>query len=257
MKLEVLLSLMNLNKKDLSKMNITSDTIVINQCKKEGYEEYKNFKIYSYDEVGAANSRNRALDNSSADILLFGDDDVIYEDNFEEIIIKEFSNNPKADVLVFNIHSPNRLAKENKKNKRIHFYNYMRYTTTRIAVRRKSIIDNNIRFNTLFGPGSKYSHGDDTIFLKDCLKKGLKIYANTNYLGTVYQNNSTWFKGYNKKFFYDKGVIFTELSRTFKYFLFIQFLIRHKESLNKISFINAFKCMCEGSNDYLASIKDR
>ena len=41
MKLEVLLSVMNLNKKDLDKMNITSKCTVINQCKTNKQEKYK------------------------------------------------------------------------------------------------------------------------------------------------------------------------------------------------------------------------
>ena len=61
MKLEVLLSVMNLNKKDLDKMNITSKCTVINQCGKNKQEKYKNFNIYSYDEIGTSNSRNRGL----------------------------------------------------------------------------------------------------------------------------------------------------------------------------------------------------
>lgn len=59
MKLEVLLSVMNLNIKDLDKMNITTKCTVINQSKIEGFKKYKNFNIYSYKEKGLANSRNR------------------------------------------------------------------------------------------------------------------------------------------------------------------------------------------------------
>ena len=59
MNLQVLLSVMDLKKDDLDKMNIASKCVVINQCDKDGYEKYKNFDIYSYTERGAANSRNR------------------------------------------------------------------------------------------------------------------------------------------------------------------------------------------------------
>ena len=55
MKLEVLLSLMNLNKKNLDKMNINTHCTVINQCGKDGYEKYKNFDVYSYNEKGDSN----------------------------------------------------------------------------------------------------------------------------------------------------------------------------------------------------------
>ena len=39
MKLEVLLSVMNLDKKDLDKQNITSKCTVINQCDNESFEK--------------------------------------------------------------------------------------------------------------------------------------------------------------------------------------------------------------------------
>ena len=46
MKLEVLLSVMNLDKKDLDKMNITSKCTVINQTNKNSHVKYKNFEIF-------------------------------------------------------------------------------------------------------------------------------------------------------------------------------------------------------------------
>ena len=97
MKLEVLLSVMNLDKKELDKMNITSKCIVINQCNKEGYTKYKNFDIYSYKDKGVSNSRNHAIEHSKGDILLFCDNDLIYSDKYEKDIINEFKNNKDAD----------------------------------------------------------------------------------------------------------------------------------------------------------------
>ena len=69
MNLQVLLSVMDLKKDDLDKMNIASKCVVINQCDKDGYEKYKNFDIYSYTERGAANSRNRGLEHITEDII--------------------------------------------------------------------------------------------------------------------------------------------------------------------------------------------
>ena len=84
MELEVLLSVMNLNIKDLDKMNISSKCVVINQCDKKEHKKYKNFDIYSYKEVGLSNSRNRGLEHIKSDIILLCDDDVVYKDNYVE-----------------------------------------------------------------------------------------------------------------------------------------------------------------------------
>ncbi|MBQ3415429.1 MAG: glycosyltransferase family 2 protein [Clostridia bacterium] len=150
MNLEVILSVMNIKKENLDKMNIMSKCVVINQCDENGYEKYGNFNIYSYTERGAANSRNRGLEHSTEDIILLCDDDVVYDEGYEQKVLEEFENNHKADVIIFNMYSPNRKKKTIKKNKRLHIYNSLHYATCNIAFRRKSI--GNIKFNPMFGP---------------------------------------------------------------------------------------------------------
>lgn len=254
MNLEVLLSVMNLNKKDLNKMNITSKCTVINQCGVTKKEKYKNFNIYSYDEKGLSNSRNRGLEHITENIILLCDDDVIYNKDYEKIVIDEFKKNKKADVIIFNLECPNRKVKMNKMNKRLHFHNILRYSSWRIAFKRKSI--ENIKFNIMFGSGAKYRHGEDTLFLTECLRKKLRVYSNKNYIGKVYHNKSLWFKGYNEKFFYDKGALFTAINPNLRHLLILQYLIRHKEVLEIIKFKKAFKLMLEGSKDYLNYYKE-
>lgn len=251
MKLEVLLSVMNINKKDLDKMNITSKCTVINQCKENKTEKYKNFNIYSYNELGAANSRNRGLEHISEDIILLCDDDVIYNEEYEKKVLNEFIRNPKADLIMFNMYSPNRKKRTIKKNKRLHLYNSLHYATCNIAFRRKSVKD--IRFNPLFGPNGVYKKagGDDTMFIVSCLNKKLKIYSCTQNLGTVYHEKSTWFDECNEQFFFDKGALFTAINRRLRKLLCLQFLVRHKEFRKKIKFFKAFKIMLQGSNDYI------
>lgn len=251
MKLEVMLSVMNLNKNDLDKMNINTKCTVINQCDKNEFEKYKNFDIYSYNERGLANSRNRGFEKVTDDIIILCDDDVVYDKDYEKIILDEFKNNSKADIIIFNLNCINRKIKMNKKFRRVHFYNALRYSSVRIAFKRSSIKD--IRFNGEFGAGAKYSSGEDTLFLVDCLRKGLKIYSSPKYLGTVYYFKSSWFNGYNEKFFYDKGALFTAINCRLRYFLIIQYLFRHREVLGEIKFMNAFKIMLRGSRDYLYS----
>lgn len=250
MKLEVMLSVMNLNKKDLNKMNISTKCTVINQCKKNCFEKYKNFNIYSYNELGAANSRNRGLEHITEDIILICDDDVVYEKDYEEKVIKEFSNHPDADMIIFNFINPFRSKRINKKSKRLHFYNSLNYAAYNIAFKKNS--RGNITMNTLFGPGATYkSGGDDTLFIVDFLKNRLKIYSSDKVIGRITSNDSTWFKGYNKEFFFNKGALFTAISKRYRKFLMIQFLIRHKNVLTDYKFADAYKIMKQGSLDYI------
>ena len=256
MKLEVLLSALNLKFENLEKMNIKSDCIVINQCGKNDYLEYKNFKIYSSDEIGVSNSRNKGLKYITGDIILLCDDDVIYNDSYEKNVIEEFEKNSDADFIVFNIDSPNRAIKHNTKNKRLHFYNILRYTSTRIAFKKESIDKSKIEFNNLFGPGAKYTSGEDTLFLVSALKNKLKIYSSTKNLGTVYHSKSTWFEGYNEEYFFNKGALFTAISPKFRLFLILQYLLRHREVLKNINFFMALKLMWQGSKQYIKDCKE-
>ena len=238
MKVEVLLSVMNLNKKDLDKMNINTNCTVINQCGKNCFNKYNNFDIYSYDECGLSNSRNRGLEKVSGDIIILCDDDVVYDKDYKKIILDEFLNHKDADIIIFNFNCINRIIKMNKRYKRVHFYNVLRYSSFRIAFRKNRI--KGILFNPTFGSGSKYSSGEDALFLVECLKKGLKIYSSPKYLGTVYQLKSSWFNGYNDKYFFDKGALFTAINPKIRHILMLQYLIRHREVLSEIKFKKAF-----------------
>lgn len=255
MKLEVLLSAIEFKKEDLDKMNITSTCTVINQCEKEDFEEYKNFKIYSYKEIGASNSRNRALEKAKADILLLCDDDVIYNKDYEKNVIEDFENNPKADVIIFNMENPYRKYRKIKKSKKLHIYNSLSFASYNIAFRKESV--KNIKFNTMFGPNETYHSGEDTLFIVDCLKNKLKIYSSPKNLGRIRSNESTWFKGYNEKYFFDKGALFTAISVRYRRFLILQYLLRHKETLKDIKLKEAYKIMLRGSSDYLNNCKNK
>lgn len=249
MKLEVLLSVMNLNKADLKKMNITSDCVVINQCGHDGYEEYGNFKIYSYNEKGISRSRNRALELSNGDILLLCDDDVTYNIDYETIIKNEFEKNKDADIIVFNLESPNRKIRYDKKDKRVHFSNCLRYGAYRVAMKKESIAG--IKFNEKFGSGAKYCNGDDSLFLYDCLKRKLKIYASSKFIGKVEQNKSTWFNGYDSRYFFDRGALYYAISKKMYLLIGLYCLLRNKITYKKVGFLNAVKYIIEGKKAYL------
>ena len=249
MKLEVLLSVMNLEKKDLDKQNITSKCTVINQCDTESFEKYKNFNIYSLKELGTSNSRNKGLDYITEDIIIFCDNDVVYNKNYEKLILEEFKNNKDADVILFNFDVKRRNKRIIKKRKRLYIYNSLNYATYNIAIKKSSL--GNIRFNTSFGPGARYSNGSDTVFIVDLFKNKLKVYSSPSYLGVVYNDNSTWFKGYNEKYFFNKGALFTRVNPKLRHILCLQYLIRHKDVLTKYKLFEAYKIMMKGSKDYL------
>ena len=60
-----------------------------------------DIKYYKIQANGLSNSRNFAIKKSNADICLICDDDVIFEKNFANIIIKSFQTYPNADIITF------------------------------------------------------------------------------------------------------------------------------------------------------------
>ncbi|TYQ15975.1 UNVERIFIED_CONTAM: glycosyl transferase family 2 [Acetivibrio alkalicellulosi] len=254
MSLQVLVSTMNQSDHSiLQKMNIESDAIVVNQCNNNEIKHInfnnKEVEFMSFKEKGVGLSRNTALMRATADICLFADDDVTYKNDYENIIINEFKSNPKADVIIFNV--PSTHSERGKrlivKRKKLSFFNCFRFGTYQIAIRLESVRRSNIYFSLLFGGGARYSCGEDSLFLNDCLKKGLKIYSSPLIIGTVTHDQSTWFEGYTQKYFFDKGVLYANISKRWARLLIVQFIVRHYKKLDTdINPIELFFLMNKG-----------
>ena len=256
MNLEILVATMSQKNFDIiNKMRITSDAIIINQTDCHDYNEIKCnnhlIKFYSFKEKGVGLSRNNALMRSNADICLFADDDVEYEKGYKDIIIKEFINHPYADVIIFNVPSTNSDPRQKdyiaKKWKRLHLFNCFRHGTFRVAIRTEKIKQNNIFFSVLFGGGSKYSAGEDSLFISDCIRKKLKVYESEKIIGYVSHETSTWFEGYTEKYFIDKGAFYACFTKSFPFLWCLQFAIRRKNLyIKEIDFIKACYLMKQG-----------
>ncbi|RHR51898.1 glycosyltransferase [Clostridium sp. AF18-27] len=258
MKLQILVSTMNQTNYGLiKKMNIKSDTLVVNQCDntaKAAWHENNGALIqwHSFAEKGIGLSRNNALMRAEGDILLFADDDVRYRDGYKEMILSEFERYPKADVIVFNVTSTNSARPEYQiyRPHRVHFFNCLRYGAFRIAVRRTSVQKKRIYFSTLFGGGCLYGSGEDSLFLVDCIRNGLCVYASPCEIGNVNHKESTWFKGYSEKYFYDKGALFACISSFFSMPLCLQFCLRHRDICATLTIKEALNNMLRGAKEY-------
>lgn len=259
MNLQVLISTMHQENFDLlKKMNVSSDAIVINQCDKNDFNEFefnkRVVKWYSFNERGVGLSRNSALMRSTADIILFADDDIIYDDNYEEKILNEFKNNPHADMIIFNLESQNEERPEfiNTKKHFLSWYNCLKYGAAKIAVKREALLKSNICFSLLFGGGAKYSFGEDSLFITNCLQNKMKILASDVTIGKVLQEESTWFTGYNEKFYHDRGCLFKAMYKSeIKAKLIITlFELKNIRRKSDFSFLEILKMEFQGIRDF-------
>lgn len=253
MSVEVLVATMN--QEDFSileKMNISSDALIGNQCEYNEikYTKYKghNITFYSFAEKGVGLNRNNTLMRSKADICILADDDMVFHDGYEQVIEQAFLDHPEADVLCLNIDDEPRIRPVNKKVFRVRWYNYGQYGAARIAFRREAIIKNGIFFNLSFGGGAEYSQGEDTLFLFECLQKGLSIYAVPITIAKLIEcRESTWFSGYTEKFFFDKGVYYGCLHFSLSWLLGLRYCIKYRKRYKeKFSCLHAYRMLVKG-----------
>ena len=247
MTVEVLIATMHQNDFSLlDKMNISTNALVGNQCEKNeivhtGHRN-RNVTFYSFSERGVGLNRNNTLMRSNADICVFADDDMIFYDDYEQKIQKAFVENPDADVICLNIDDDPKIRPVNKGVRRVRWYNYGRFGAARIAIKRESVIKNGIFFNLSFGGGTEYSQGEDTLFLFECLQKGLHVYSVPVTLARLVEcRESTWFKGYTEKFFFDKGVYYGCLHFALSWLLGLRYCIKYRKRYkSSFSWIHAY-----------------
>ena len=253
MAVQVLASVVEKDPRTLAEeMNIETDAVIVNQCSRYAVEEFvrngRTIKVFHMAERGVGLSRNTALMRADGDICLFADQDIVYETGYEQKILQAFAECPEADMIVFNIAiGEDRKTYYNTKVKRVHWYNCGRYGAVSFAVKREKLFASGVTFSLLFGGGAKYSAGEDSLFLKQFMDEGYRIYASPVLIGREKEGDSTWFSGYHEKFFLDRGVLYHYLYGPLAKLWGLRFLLVHKEKLcREISVKEAYRLIKKG-----------
>ena len=238
------------------KMNIQSDAIIINQKMKFGYLEQNynghEIKIFNCNEKGVGLSRNLALLRADHELVQFCDEDIVLDDGYTALVEKEFDAHPEADIIMFNVkQAKGRETYHNSGFARVTYKNYGRYPAYAIIARREKLHKHSITFSLLFGGGAKFSNGEDSLFIKECLDKEIRIYKTNIQIGHEEGGRpSTWFSGYNEKFFYDRGYLYHYLYGKLAVPMCMRFLVAHKKQLcREIPLPKCFSIMRRGVKD--------
>ena len=259
MSIETLVVTINQRNHDLvKKMNLQTDSLVGNQCDQAVSDDcfmYQGLAMtyLNRQERGAARNRNMVLEHAHADICVLADDDLRFVNGYPALVCEAFDACPQADVLVFNLIERRPIRKVNARYERVRWYNYGPYGAPRLVLRREAVLGAGIRFDEKFGGGARYSSGEDTIFLHDCLRSGLRVYTAPIALAELDQNSpSTHFTGFNRDFFFNKGAVYTCLHPVAYPLFSLFYVMRHrKEHQQHVSAWKALVYMAEGSHDYL------
>ena len=235
-----------------ARMGLESDAVIVNQTDHDARETVlwrgRQLKLLSRKERGVGRSRNLALDEAWGDLVLFADEDIVYDSGYAARIVQAFRRRPHTDILLFNLRvNEERRTYWNEKEKAVHRFNCGRYPTFCAAARLSSLRRAGVRFSLLFGGGAPYSNGEDSLFFTDCLRKGLKIRALPVTIGREEPRESTWFHGYDKKFFYDRGVLYAFLYGRMAELWALRFVVTKKKIMcGEIPPARAFALMKKG-----------
>lgn len=256
-KLEVMMAVMHEKEEDISSVatrtGINTDVLIINQCNHDNtlIEEkpYGKIRCISTTERGLSRSRNMALKNLNADFGLVCDDDEILAEDYKEKILQAFNKHRDVDIMCFQVQRKNK--KYPNKEMKIGYLRALRVMSVQVVIKRDSVRKAGIEFDNNFGSGTELGSGEENIFLFDCLKAGLKIYYVPVNIGLVAQVDSQWFKGFDEKYFLNRGKIIKRLMGKFIGGIYIRYfaLSKYSKYRNNMSIGKAIKLMKKGLRD--------
>lgn len=248
-----------MNRKDLSLyfgMNANTDMTIANQAEEYFFLQKEingnRVRMISTGTRGVGLNRNIGLENSHSPILLLADEDIIYHSGYEKTIEKAFEELTDADVIIFQmqfIKNGQIYDVDTHKTQRIHIWNGLGFGTYQIAIKRDALLKANIHFTHLFGGGCIYSAGEDSLFLIDCFKYGLKVYSYAGLIGDNIRDSSSWFNGFTPKFYFDRGAFAACAFPRIKYLICLYYLIAYRKQKN-IGAKQKLKLMLQGCNGY-------
>jgi len=162
------------------------------------------------DSIGVARSRNVGLmtaDNES--VVLFSDDDVVYDiDLFSRLF--DFFQDERIAFCTFKVgligKSTKTMLDYPNEKQNLKFGNIGKFGAINLAVRQSFINHNGLTFDSLFGPGAKFSIGEDYIFMVDLLRnKAVGRYFPEILINHTEENTGTI---NSKQLLFDRGPMF-------------------------------------------------
>jgi glycosyltransferase involved in cell wall biosynthesis len=196
-----------------------------------------NVDVYYFNDKGVSKNRNRLFDLSSARFVTFCDDDMSFTNGYERKICQAFLRYKKADVIRFNClsNNPKRPIRQVKKEGRVGFSELKTFGVWCEIFRSDFLRENNIRFDEKVGPGSLIISGEDVIFNHLVSRSSRFIYQAKSCIALVNQTNSTWFKGYDERYFMATGYVYSSIFGINARLFFALHRLKHKSEYRGIS----------------------
>jgi hypothetical protein len=132
-------------------------------------------KVFELKSRGVAKSRNAAITNTESEYLLFGDDDIKFNELGIAAALNYFKANPKVSILLMQAtdETGNLRKRYPAKSHKLKLTNSAKAATYEMMIRVSDIKSAGIRFDENFGAGAPNYLGDEYIFIADALRAGL------------------------------------------------------------------------------------
>lgn len=240
LQLEILIATMNRNSLDFlddmfKKADISEcQLLIVNQTTPEALlnTDKSNVRIINSFEIGLSKSRNLALQNAKSDIVLITDDDVVFEKDFQKIILNAFSKYNDAGILSFKVvdQKGRPYRKYPQQPQRHSISSIENIMSVEIALNLKALKNKNLEFDERFGLGSEFQTGEEYLFVRSAIGKGLKAYFWNDFILAHSESNSGQEAG-SDRIVYARAALMYHIHKHFAYIWvpkYVFFLLRHR-----------------------------
>ncbi len=261
--LEIVLATMNRNSLDfLIPMFPFSDfsnfsILIVNQTQENNLliSEFPSVRVINSFEKGLSKSRNSGLKNAQGKVLLIADDDVVFKNDFDSIIIDTYNKFPSATSICFYAEKPDgtlfksSLSKTKEKISQLELFNIL---SIEMTFNSEMLAKLGLQFDENFGLGSRFKMGEEAIFLSDVKSKNQQLIIEPQVV-VVHPPVSTDDTISFEERYYIQGAFFKRVKNINYYLgLFLKVFFDLKQHKIKMSQVfSAIKNANGGKNDFL------
>lgn len=190
---------------------VNLNILIVNQTSNDLLltSDNEKIKVINSFEKGLSKSRNLALKSASKDLLLLSDDDVIFKADFENKICNAF-NKLDCSVVLFQIENiENQLFRNysSEIKSKLNWFEILNTHSIEMVLDRKSVLENQLKFDENFGLGSEFPSGEEAIFMADAKRKNLKLgYFPSSIV--IHPELTSTSKSSKKEHYYNQGAVF-------------------------------------------------
>lgn len=133
-----------------------------------------NVSVIESKETGVTRSRNKVVQNTKTDFLIFADDDATIHAEGLKQVIDYLDLHPSCDLVTAITTNENGVPRKRYPNReeKLTLFNSAKVGTIEMVLRVTSARSRNLHFDENFGAGSDNPLGDEYIFVSDLLKSG-------------------------------------------------------------------------------------